>query len=233
MTRAISKHLLPVYHTPMMRYPLSVLLLSREVIGNDPVALVLGDNIFHGQGLTKLLARAARCSKGATIFGYHVTDPLRDGVTEPDARGRVLRPEEKPAVPRSNYAVTGLYFYDNSVVDRAADIQPSALGEVEITDLTRVYMERGDLRMPVMGRGMAWLDTGTSDSLCEAGSSVATLERRQGLKMRCPEEIAYRQGWMTVDPLLACAAPLEATEYGRYLVRLAHGPPAPSSLTAR
>jgi glucose-1-phosphate thymidylyltransferase len=186
VTRAISKHLLPVYHTPMMRYPLSVLLLGREVIGNDPVA-----------------------------------------------RGRVLRPEEKPAVPRSNYAVTGLDFYDNSVVDRAADIQPSARGEVEITDLNRVYMERGDLRMLVVGRGMAWLDTGTYDSLCEAGSFVATIERRQGLKIACPEEIAYRQGWMTVDPLLACAAPLEATEYGRYLVRLAHDPLAPSSLTAR
>ena len=207
--------------------------IGRDFIGHDSVALVLGDNIFYGQGLTALLARATRFSKGATIFGYHVTDPQRYGVAELDARGRVLSLEEKPEVPRSNYAVTGLYFYDNRVVELAAGVQPSARGEVEITDLNRVYMERGDLRMLVMGRGMAWLDTGTHDSLYEAGSFVATIERRQGLKIACPEEIAYRQGWITVEQFLACAAPLEATAYGSYLTRLAHDPLARSSLTSK
>lgn len=199
--------------------------IARDFIGNDRVALVLGDNIFYGHGLTGLLGKASRAQRGATIFGYHVTDPQRYGVAELDARGRVLSIEEKPAEPRSNYAVTGLYFYDNDVVSLAAQLRPSERGEYEITDVNRAYMERGDLRMLVMGRGMAWLDTGTYDSLYEAGSFVATIERRQGLKIACPEEIAFRLGWITVDQLLACAVPLETTEYGRYLMRLARTGP--------
>jgi glucose-1-phosphate thymidylyltransferase len=195
--------------------------LGREFIGQDRVALVLGDNIFYGHGLTDLLSKAAGAQHGATIFGYHVTDPQRYGVAELDARGRVLSLEEKPVVPRSNYAVTGLYFYDNDVVDIAAAVRPSARGEYEITDVNRAYMERGDLRMLVMGRGMAWLDTGTYDSLYEAGSFVATIERRQGLKIACPEEIAFRLGWIDAAQLLACAMPLESTAYGQYLMRIA------------
>jgi glucose-1-phosphate thymidylyltransferase len=195
--------------------------LGREFIGQDRVALVLGDNIFYGHGLTDLLSKAAGAQHGATIFGYHVTDPQRYGVAELDARGRVLSLEEKPVVPRSNYAVTGLYFYDNDVVAIASAVRPSARGEYEITDVNRAYMERGDLRMLVMGRGMAWLDTGTYDSLYEAGSFVATIERRQGLKIACPEEIAFRLGWIDAAQLLACAMPLESTAYGQYLMRIA------------
>src|SRR2546430_6367519 len=176
-------------------------LVGREFIGNDRVALVLGDNIFYGHDLTELLKRAAARDKGATVFAYPVTDPQRYGVVEFDSRGKALSIEEKPKQPKSRYAVTGLYFYDRQVVEIAASLKPSKRGELEITDVNRVYLERNQLNVCVMGRGMAWLDTGTHEALMEASLFIQTLERRQGLMVACPEEIAYRYGYISVDQL--------------------------------
>ena len=206
--------------------------IGREFIGDDRVALVLGDNIFYGGGLTGLLQRAARQENGATIFGYWVGDPERYGVAEVDATGRVIDLEEKPARPRSNYAVTGLYFYDNEVLDIARDLRPSPRGEYEITDVNREYLRRGALRMELLGRGMAWLDTGTHESLHEAASFVETIEKRQGLKIGCPEEIAYRFGHIGRDTLRAYADELRGSGYGSYLRRLADDPLLAHALSA-
>lgn len=194
-------------------------LIGREFIGADSVALVLGDNIFYGAHLEQMVRQAASRSSGATIFGYYVCDPERFGVIEFDAEGRALSIEEKPAVPKSSYAVTGLYFYDNSVLDIAAGITPSARGELEITAVNCAYLERGELRMERLGRGYAWLDTGTHDSLMEAGDFIRTIEKRQGLQVACLEEIAWMNGWMTTAQVLERSAMLRKTEYGRYLER--------------
>lgn len=191
--------------------------IGRQFIGNDPSCLVLGDNIFYGVGLTERLARAAARENGATVFGYWVRDPERYGVAEFDAAGRVIGLEEKPAQPKSHYAVTGLYFYDNRVCDYAADLAPSVRGELEITDLNRCYLDDGSLHLEQLGRGFAWLDTGTHDSLMEAGNYIQTIENRQGLKVCCPEEIAYANGWIDAEQLLKLAAPLSKTGYGQYL----------------
>ncbi len=197
--------------------------IGRAFVGDDPVALVLGDNIFYGHGLTETVRRAAAAPGGATIFGYHVRDPERYGVAEVDDDGTVLSIEEKPEHPRSNYAVTGLYFYDNDVLDIAAGLEPSARGEYEITDVNREYLRRGQLRMEILGRGSAWLDTGTHESLQEASSFIETIQKRQGLKVACPEEIAWRLGWIDRDTLRAQAEPMRKNEYGAYLLALADG----------
>ena len=197
--------------------------LGREFIGREGVSLVLGDNIFYGDTVVPLVTEAVQQSSGATIFGYRVQDPQRYGVAELDAQGKVLNIEEKPAAPRSDYAVTGLYFYDNAVVDIAAALTPSARGEYEITDVNREYLRRGALRMRVFGRGTAWLDTGTHDTLQEASSYVATIERRQGLKIACPEEIALHNGWIDAERVAALAARMRGNQYGEYLARLARG----------
>jgi glucose-1-phosphate thymidylyltransferase len=195
--------------------------IGREFVGGDSVSLVLGDNIFYGDTLTGLLREATGQKQGATIFGYHVHDPERYGVAEIDGEGKVISIEEKPSVPKSNYAVTGLYFYDNAVIDIATSLKPSARGEYEITDVNREYLRRGLLRMRVLGRGTAWLDTGTHDTLHEASSYVATVEKRQGLKIACPEEIAFHNGWITAAQLSALAARMGKNTYGEYLTRLA------------
>jgi glucose-1-phosphate thymidylyltransferase len=195
--------------------------IGREFIGGDRVALVLGDNIHYGHGLSGMLREAMRQERGATIFGYHVSDPERYGVATLGPDGRVTHLEEKPRSPRGNLAVTGLYFYDNDVVAIAGGLTPSARGEYEITDVNRSNLERGTLRMQVMSRGMAWLDTGTHDSLHDASSFVATIEKRQGLKIACPEEIAFRQGWIDATQLLDLARELDGNPYGAYLRRLA------------
>ena len=192
-------------------------LIGRDFIAGQPSCLILGDNIFHGGGLRELLARAASRAEGATVFGYWVNDPERYGVVEMDADGQALDLEEKPARPKSNYAVTGLYFYDGRACDFAARLTPSARGELEITDLNRCYLEAGDLTVERMGRGYAWLDTGTHASLQQAASYIETLESRQGLRVACPEEIAYRQGWIDREQLLALAEPLAKSGYGDYL----------------
>ena len=194
--------------------------IGREFIGGDRTALVLGDNIFYGHGLTELLRRAAARERGATLFAYTVASPERYGVIEFDGEGRALSIEEKPARPRSRWAVTGLYFYDNDVVDIAAALRPSARGELEITDVNRVYLERGSMVVERMGRGYAWLDTGTHVSLLQAAEFVRTIEERQTLKIACPEEIAYRQGYIDAARLRALAEPLHSSGYGRYLLRL-------------
>lgn len=196
-------------------------IIGREFIGNDRVALVLGDNIFFGHGLPELLARAAKREHGATVFAYHVRDPERYGVVTFDQNERPVAVEEKPAVPKSNWAVTGLYFFDNDVVLHAADVKPSARGELEITDLQMCYLSAGTLQVERMGRGFAWLDTGTFQSLIEAGSFVQTLETRQGMKVACLEEIAFRQGFIPRDRLLDLARGLEKSGYGVYLRDLA------------
>ena len=195
--------------------------IGREFVGRDPVALVLGDNIFYGHGLTGMLRKATEVTSGATIFGYQVHDPERYGVAEMDAAGRVVSIEEKPTRPKSSYAVTGLYFYDNDVLKIAEELEPSARGEYEITDVNTAYLRRGDLRMQVMSRGMAWLDTGTHDSLHDASTFVATIEKRQGLKIACPEEIAFRLGWIDEARLRELAMALRKSEYGAYLAALA------------
>jgi glucose-1-phosphate thymidylyltransferase len=197
--------------------------IGEPFIGQSTVALVLGDNIFHGNSMVDVLRRADERTQGATIFAYHVNDPQRYGVAEFDRSGRVIGIEEKPEAPRSSYAVTGLYYYDNEVVQLAKSLVPSKRGEYEITDLNRRYLDRNELNVEVLGRGYAWLDTGTHDSLLEAGQFIATLERRQGFKVACPEEIAWRNGWLTDDQLLALAAPLAKSGYGRYLMALPSG----------
>lgn len=197
-------------------------IIGEKFISNHAVALVLGDNIFYGHDLHKLLANANARQKQATVFAYRVTDPQRYGVVAFDPYGQATSIEEKPAQPRSNYAVTGLYFYDSQVVDIAKSIQPSARGELEITDVNRVYMEQQRLQVEIMGRGYAWLDTGTHESLLEAGQFIATIEKRQGLKVACPEEIAYRLGWIDANSLELLARPFVKTGYGQYLLNILH-----------
>jgi len=195
-------------------------IIGEPFIGNAPSALVLGDNIYYGHDFQPLLQAADAQSSGATVFAYHVQDPERYGVVEFNAQGQAISIEEKPTQPKSNYAVTGLYFYDEQVVDIAKAVKPSARGELEITSVNQAYLERGQLNVQTMGRGYAWLDTGTHDSLLEAGQFIATLERRQGLKIACPEEIAYRQGWIDVEQLQRLAQPLAKNGYGQYLLGL-------------
>ncbi|MEH6470974.1 MAG: glucose-1-phosphate thymidylyltransferase RfbA [Halopseudomonas sp.] len=198
-------------------------LIGEEFIGDHPVSLVLGDNIFYGQHFSDKLITAASRQSGATVFGYHVTDPERFGVVEFDADGTAISIEEKPAQPKSNYAVTGLYFYDNDVIEIAKGIKPSERGELEITDVNMAYLERGDLHVEMLGRGFAWLDTGTHDTLLDAGQFVATVEKRQGLKVSCLEEIGYRRGWLSDTALKQQAEALSKTGYGQYLLQLLKG----------
>ncbi len=195
-------------------------IIGESFIGNDLSALVLGDNIFYGHDLKSLLDNANARKRGATVFAYHVHDPERYGVAEFDASGKVLSLEEKPKLPKSSYAVTGLYFYDPQVIEIAKQLKPSERGELEITDLNRVYLEQGNLNVEIMGRGYAWLDTGTHNSLLEASQFIATLEHRQGLKVACPEEIAFRQLWINEDQLRKLAQPLIKNGYGQYLLRV-------------
>jgi glucose-1-phosphate thymidylyltransferase len=195
-------------------------ILGQDFIGNSPASLVLGDNIFYGGGFTNKLKSAASRDSGASVFAYYVQDPERYGVVSFDDRGVACDIEEKPAKPRSHYAVTGLYFYDNDVVDIARNIRPSSRGELEITDVNKAYLDRGDLRVEVMSRGTAWLDTGTHNSLLDAANFIRVVEERQGLKIACPEEVAYRMGYITAEQLLALAAPLEKSGYGYYLQQL-------------
>ena len=195
-------------------------IIGREFISDSPSALVLGDNIFYGQGLSNLLASANEKAEGASVFAYHVSDPERFGVVDFDEHYRAVSIEEKPQHPKSNYAVTGLYFYDSDVVCMAKSLKPSSRGELEITDINQIYLERGDLSVEVMGRGYAWLDTGTHDSLLEAGSFIATLQKRQGLQVACPEEIAHVKGWISDEDLLRLAKPLSKSHYGKYLQSL-------------
>lgn len=196
-------------------------LIGEEFIGEDSVCLILGDNIYHGSGLAKMLQRAATKGTGATVFGYHVQDPERFGVVEFNTDKKAISIEEKPEYPKSNYAVTGLYFYDNNVVEIAKNIKPSSRGELEITDVNKVYLEKGELDVEIMGRGFAWLDTGTHESLLEASTFIETIEKRQNLKVACLEEIAYRMGYITSEQLIELAQPLKKNGYGQYMLRLA------------
>ncbi len=198
-------------------------LIGRDFVAAGPSCLVLGDNIFYGHGFPELLARANARTRGATVFGYWVRDPERYGVAEIDARGNVVSLEEKPREPRSNYAVTGLYFYDGHAPELAAELKPSARGELEITDLNRRYLDQGLLTLERMGRGYAWLDTGTHESLLQAGTYIETLEQRQGLRIACPEEIAFLKGWIDAEQLNRLAEPLAKNSYGEYLLRIAAG----------
>jgi glucose-1-phosphate thymidylyltransferase len=198
-------------------------LIGRDFVGGDRVALALGDNVFFGHGFPEVLERAAARDSGATVFGYRVNDPERYGVVEFDGEGRAIGIEEKPPVPRSNYAVTGLYFYDNRVLDIARKIKPSARGELEITDVNRAYLDAGELRVELLGRGVAWLDTGTYQSLLLAQTFVEAIQERQGLKIACLEEIAYRRGWISRDELTALGAEMKNSSYGDYLRRIASG----------
>ncbi|CAM3080527.1 glucose-1-phosphate thymidylyltransferase RfbA [Lactococcus hircilactis] len=195
-------------------------IIGEEFIGDDSVALILGDNIYHGPGMSKMLQNAAAKEKGATVFGYHVSDPERFGVVEFDEKMNAISIEEKPEHPKSNYAVTGLYFYDNDVVEIAKNIKPSPRGELEITDVNKVYLERGDLSVELMGRGFAWLDTGTHESLLEAAQYIETVQRMQNMQVANLEEIAYRMGYITADDVFELAQPLKKNEYGQYLLRL-------------
>ena len=194
--------------------------IGKDFVGNSACALILGDNIFYGHDFSKLLTSAAHKSGGATVFAYAVHDPERYGVVEFDSSGRAISIEEKPKNPKSRYAITGLYFYDNQVIEFAHSIRPSARGELEITDVNRCYLEQGSLRAEVLGRGIAWLDTGTHDSLMDASLFVQTLEKRQGLKIACPEEVAFRAGYITSDQLRRLAEPMKNNEYGQYLLQL-------------
>ncbi|MCU0361816.1 MAG: glucose-1-phosphate thymidylyltransferase RfbA [Bacteroidales bacterium] len=196
-------------------------ILGEEFIGTDPVCMILGDNIFYGHGFGDVLLETARLSKGACVFGYYVNDPERYGVVEFDSQKKVISIEEKPSVPKSHYAVTGLYFYDNTVASKAKSLKPSHRGELEITDLNRLYLTEGSLEIKLMGRGMAWLDTGTYESLLQAANFIATLEQRQGLKASCIEEIAYKRGFISKDQLVALATPMKNSQYGKYLLRIA------------
>ena len=198
-------------------------IIGRDFVGRSDAALVLGDNVFYGAGLSNLLASASSRTTGASLFAYRVSDPERFGVVEFDEKQAAISIEEKPKVPKSNFAVTGLYFYDNDVLDIAADIQPSARGELEITDVNQTYLDRGQLQVELLGRGYAWLDTGTHDSLLEASSFIATLQKRQGLQVACPEEIAYANHWITSEQLLKLADPLIKSHYGQYLKSLVKG----------
>lgn len=195
-------------------------MIGRDFIGKSASSLILGDNIFYGHGLSDLLASASASENGASVFAHHVSDPERFGVVEFDSSNKVVSIEEKPARPKSNFAVTGLYFYDNDVLDLAEELKPSARGELEITDINQMYLDRGDLSVEVMGRGYTWLDTGTHDSLLSACNFIATLQRRQSLLVACPEEIAYRKGWISDEEVLALAGPLMKSHYGRYLQSL-------------
>ncbi|MFT8900639.1 glucose-1-phosphate thymidylyltransferase RfbA [Liquorilactobacillus nagelii] len=197
-------------------------IVGRQFIGNDSVCLILGDNIYYGSGMAEMLQDAAKLTSGATVFGYHVNDPERFGVVEFDSKMQAVSLEEKPAHPKSNYAVTGLYFYDNHVVDYAANLEPSARGELEITDLNKIYLANGELNVKLMGRGYAWLDTGTHDSMLEAASFIATIQKRQNLKVACLEEIAFRMGYINQGRLLELAQPMKKNDYGQYLIRLAN-----------
>lgn len=196
-------------------------LIGEDFIQNEPTCLILGDNIFYGHGLGGILERTARLEQGATVFGYYVNDPHRYGVVEFDKEGSVLSIEEKPAAPKSNYAVTGLYFYDKTVVEKAKKLKPSARGELEITDLNKQYLKEGSLQVELLGRGMAWLDTGTHESLLDASNFIETIEKRQGLKISCLEEIAYKKGFIGKDQLLRLAEPLKKNQYGEYLLKVA------------
>lgn len=195
-------------------------ILGEKFIGHDSCCLVLGDNIFYGYGLSEILLRSARIEKGAVVFGYYVNDPERYGVVEFDENRKAIGLEEKPKNPKSNYAVTGLYYYDNTVVQKAKSLKPSARGELEITDLNRLYLEEGTLQTELLGRGMAWLDTGTHESLMQASNFVASIEQRQGLKVSCIEEIAYRRGYITPEQLKLLAQPLSNNQYGEYLLKI-------------
>ena len=197
-------------------------ILGEEFIGDDSVCLILGDNIYYGSGLSKMLQRAASKEQGATVFGYHVNDPERFGVVEFDKDMTAISIEEKPEVPKSNYAVTGLYFYDNSVVEIAKSIEPSPRGELEITDVNKAYLEKGELAVEIMGRGFAWLDAGTHESLLEASTFIETIEKRQNLKVACLEEIAFRMGYITREQLIELAEPLKKNGYGQYMLKLAN-----------
>jgi glucose-1-phosphate thymidylyltransferase len=197
-------------------------ILGEKFIGKDPVCMILGDNIFYGHGFGETLLETAKLKEGACIFGYYVTDPHRYGVVEFDSHKKPVSIEEKPANPKSNYAVTGLYFYDNSVIEKAKSLKPSPRGELEITDLNRIYLKEKKLNVKLMGRGMAWLDTGTYESLLQAANFIATLEQRQGLKASCIEEIAFKRGFINKEQLLAIAAPFKKSQYGQYLIRIAN-----------
>jgi glucose-1-phosphate thymidylyltransferase len=197
-------------------------ILGEKFIGNDTVCMILGDNIFYGHGFGESLMATAELKSGACVFGYYVTDPERYGVVEFDSNKKAITIEEKPTKPRSNYAVTGLYFYDNTVVSKAKSLKPSPRGELEITDLNRLYLMEGTLEVKLMGRGMAWLDTGTYESLLQAANFIATLEQRQGLKASCIEEIAYKRGFISRDQLLKIADPFKKSQYGQYLIRIAN-----------
>ncbi|OUN61680.1 glucose-1-phosphate thymidylyltransferase [Ligilactobacillus salivarius] len=196
-------------------------ILGADFIGDDSVCLILGDNIYYGSGLSKLVQEAAQKTNGATVFGYHVNDPERFGVVDFDSNMKALSIEEKPENPKSNYAVTGLYFYDNTVVEKAKNLKPSDRGELEITDINKLYLDEGKLDVKLMGRGYAWLDTGTHDSMMEAASFIATIQKRQNLKVACLEEIAYRMGYISKEKLVELAQPMKKNDYGQYLLRLA------------
>lgn len=196
-------------------------IIGENFIGNDPVCMILGDNIFYGHGFGKVLHDTAELKDGAVVFGYYVTDPERYGVVDFDAKGKALTIEEKPKQPRSNYAVTGLYFYGNDVIEKAKSLKPSARGELEITDLNRLYLKEDRLKVRIMGRGMAWLDTGTHESLLQASNYIYTIEERQGLKVSCIEEIAFKRGYINKEQLVRLAEPLSKNQYGQYLMNIA------------
>ena len=239
VTKSISKQITPIYDKPMIYYPLSVLMLAgikdilvistpRDVLvfeellgnGNDSCALVLGDNIFYGHGFTGMLKEAESKKSGATIFGYYVNNPKDFGVVEFDENGKAISLEEKPKEPKSNYAIPGLYFYDNTVVEKAKKVKPSKRGELEITTLNEMYLNEGTLNVVSLGRGMAWLDTGTHDGLLEASNFVKTIQSRQSVMVACPEEIAFNNGWITKEKVKELAKPLSKSEYGKYLMNL-------------